>query len=371
MIKKIIYAIVAVIVGFVVFYVSWKDAYSTAVVNRGNKALEEGNYEFFLKFLDYYEKEPIDTITYLENNNTTTVRLYNVFSKSANDADGKKVNRSGVMFLITDLNLDVIVVDESEPATEVKDEDPATRVTFTADNTATYSYVISTYAYSSAPVILYTISTTEFKEEFVTETITTAPTSITHIKIVDSEGNAMLDNNVNIPLVEQNEEDYWKQLVEDGNGGVGFTDKEYRNNFSFAFPEMRKAFIITAVAMLILLGLGVFIFWPKKSYVPKENEDREKYTFASTEEKEKTAIEKVARGKKEKEERENRYKNVRKENNLEDITDNAIEESMDKENTFEKAIEEDKALEPAMETTNEEAVEKTLEVAEEKKDIEE
>ena len=44
---------------------------------------------------------------------------------------------------------------------------------------------------------------------------------------------------------------------------------------------------------------------------------------------------------------------------------------MDKENTFEKAIEEDKALEPAMETTNEEAVEKTLEVAEEKKDIEE
>ena len=105
---------------------------------------------------------------------------------------------------------------------------------------------------------------------------------------------------------------------------------------------MNKTIIASAISFVILVGLGLFVFWPKKSYVPtREDEDKEKYTFASTDEKEKYALAKVARSKKEKEDRENRYKNVRTENNLENLSDEAIKDSMDKENTAEAAIQQD------------------------------
>ena len=90
MLKKLLYIIVALLLGFVVFYISWRNAYTTAVINKGNKALEEENYEFFCKFLDYYETEPIFVEEYKLNNNTTTVRAYNVYSKNAIDKDKNK-----------------------------------------------------------------------------------------------------------------------------------------------------------------------------------------------------------------------------------------------------------------------------------------
>ena len=80
LLKKILYIIVSFVLGFVVFYISWRNSYSRAVVNKGNKALEAEDYEFFCKFLDYYEKEELFVTQYTESNNTTTIRGYNVFS---------------------------------------------------------------------------------------------------------------------------------------------------------------------------------------------------------------------------------------------------------------------------------------------------
>ena len=175
----------------------------------------------------------------------------------------------------------------------------------------------------------------------------------------DSDEVVFFDNDVDISLAEHNEEEYWTNLEKEGKAGVIYTDKEYRDNFVFAFPEMTKSFVITGVTFVILLALGLFIFWPKKSYVPtKEDEDREKYTFATTDEKEQIAIAKVARSKKEKEERENRYRNVRSDKTLDEITEEKLEESMDKENTFEQAIEEDKVAE---ETSSSEVIEENKE----------
>ena len=351
MFKKILYVIVAIVIGFVVFYISWKDSYTNAVINRGNKAIEEKNYEFFLKFYDYYEKKEITTETYTENSNTTTIRAYNVFIEKIQEEDKTYSSRSGVFLLITDLNLDVIKMDTNQPSDDVKDDDPATRMIITTDNGATYSYVISTYGYDTAPVILFNLSTTELIEKTTKDEV--KPNYVSHIKISDSENVVMFDNEVHLDLIEHNEKTYWDNLVESELGGVGFTQKEYRTNFLFAFPEMRKTIIITIIAILILIGLGVFVFWPKKSFVPKENDDREKYTFEGTEAKEQYALEKVARGKKEKEDRENRYKNVRSEKSLDEMTDEALEKSIDQENTFEKAIEEDKALEAEETSTTE------------------
>ena len=362
MLKKIIYVIVAIVLGFVVFYISWRDSYSRAVVNRGNKALKEEDYEFFLKFFEIYEKDEIFTEQYTFDNNTTTIKTYNFYASQVIVDEKNKKNtepRSGVVFLIKDINMEVVSIDESEPSDDVKDEDPATRMVLTADNGSTFTTVISTYGYDSAPVILYTLFSKELKQEFIDETHTTEPARITHIKMYDSNDVTFFDNNVNLPLDEHNEKEYWDNLLNEGKAGVSFTAKEYRNNFSFAFPEMNKTIAITAVTILILIGLGVFVFWPKKSFVPKEDEDRERYTFASTDEKEKYALAKVARGKKEKEDRENRYKNVRTEKSLDEITNDALEESIDKENTFEAAIEEDKKLEESNETssTDEEIIE--------------
>lgn len=344
MFKKILYVIVAIVIGFVVFYISWKDSYTRAVINRGNKALEEENYEFFLKFYDYYEKQEIGTYTYTENNNTTTIKAYNVFLESVKDEDGKTSSKSGILILIKDLNLEVIKMDTSQPSDDIKDEDPATRMVLTTDSGLSSTEVISTYGYDNAPVVLYTLDITDLVTKTTTET-EIKPNYIAHIKIADSENTVMFDNELHIDLVEHNDKEYWENLYESELAGVGFTAKEYRNNFSFAFPEMKRTIIITVVAILILIALGVFIFWPKKSFVPKENDDREKYTFEGTEAKEQYALEKVARGKKEKEDRENRYKNVRTDKSLDEITDEALEKSIDQENTFEKAIEEDKALE--------------------------
>ena len=348
MLKKIIYVIVAIVLGFVVFYISWRDSYSRAVVNRGNKAIKEENYEFFLKFFEIYEKDDIFTEQYTTDGNTTTIKAYNFFASKVivDEKNSKNTEpRSGIVFLIKDINMEIVAIDESEPSNDVKDEDPATRMVLTADNGNTYSTVISTYGYDSAPIILYTFFTTELKKDLVNEEYTTTPTYISHVKIYDSKDTVFYDKDVNVPLVENNEKTYWDNLVNEGKAGVAFTEKEYRTNFSFAFPEMNKTLIITGVTILILIGLGVFVFWPKKAFVPKEDEDREKYTFASTEEKEKYALAKVARGKKEKEDRENRYKNVRSEKSLDEITEDALEESKDKENTAEAALAMDEKLE--------------------------
>ena len=347
MLKKILYIIVSIVLGFVIFYIAWRESYSKAVVNRGNDALKEENYEFFCKFLDYYEKDPIIVSEYKENNNTTTLRAYNVYSKRATDENGKKTNRSGLLFLITDINLDEIMIDEDEPSDDITDEDLATRITFTSNTGSTYTYVLSTYGYESAPIVLTTLSTSDTLTEFTKGDIKEVPAKLTHITITDcsDKKTVMYDGDVNIDLVEHNDEAYWTNLVNEGKAGVSFTAKEYRTNFSFAFPEMTKTLVITGVTILILIGLGVFIFWPKKTFVPNEDEDREKYTFATTEDKNKYALEKIARDKREKEERENRYRNVRSESSLENITNEKVEASLDKENTFDAAIKEDKELE--------------------------
>lgn len=344
MLKKILYVLVAIVLGFVVFYISWRQSVSSAIVHRGNKALEEENYEFFLKFFEKYDKEEIFCETYTLDNNTTTIRSYNVFStKVVTDPQNKKnyESRSGIAFFIEKLNLDVVALDEDEPAEDLTDEDPATRITFTADNGETYTSVLSTYGYDATPIVIFNYFTSEFKDYF-TKNTSVEPTKITHIKLVDSKNTVFFDNNLSLSFEEHNDEAYWDQLVAEGKGGVAYTSSEYRKNFSFAFPEMRRVFIITSVAILILIGLGIFVFWPKKSYVPtKEDEDRDKYTFASTDEKEKYALAKIARDKKEKEDRENRYKNVRTEKKLDEMTDEALIDSLDKENTAEAAIQQD------------------------------
>lgn len=375
MLKKILYALFAVVIGFVVFYISWRDACSTAVVRQGNAALKEGNYEFFLKFFEKYEKECAIEEQYTVDSNTTTIRVYNVYStKVATDEDKPKEysSRSGFALFITDINTtdDYIIIDSQEPSDDVSDEDPATRITFTADNGKTYTSVVSTYGYESSPIVIFSFFTTEFKDCFVEKNSSDpTPTKITHIKIVDSEENVFFDKNINLELVEHNDVEYWDALVEEGKAGVIYSSKEYRDKFSFPFPEMTKTFIITGVAILVMIGLGVFIFWPKKSYVPtKADEDKEKYTFASTEEKEKYALAKVAKGKKEKADRENRYKNVRTEKSLDELTDEAIEESMDKENTAEAAIAKDEELEAKEVESETKEIESTEETIEENKE---
>ena len=341
MLKKILYIIVTLALGFVIFYISWQDSYSSAVIHKGKKALEEENYEFFCKFLDYYEKEEIAKVEYTLDDNTTTLRAYNVYSKSALDKDEKKVYRSGVLFIVTNINLELVKADTEEPSDDVKEDDPATRITLTADTGSTITTTFSTYGYDSTPIVLYTFAITESIDEFKKGESKETPTKVKHLKMVDSEGTVFFDCNVDLDLVEHNEEDYWKNLVEEGIAGTSFTSKEARSYFTFSFPEMNKTIIVTLVTFLIFVGLGVFIFWPKKSYVPTEEVDRETYTFASTDEKEKYALAKVARGKKEKEDRENRYKNVRSESNLENLSNEAIKDSMDKENTAEAALAKD------------------------------
>ena len=348
MLKKILYIIFGITLGFVIFYISWKDSCSTALVNRGNKALKEENYEFFLKFFEIYDKEEVFKVEYTENENTTSIRGYNIYSTKVTTEETEKneyVSRSGMVLFIEGLNTDVVTLDKSEPSDDTKDEDPATRITFIADNGNTYTSLLSTYGFDTTPIIFFAYFSTEFKTLFKGEA-TTTPTKISHIKMVDSQDVIFYDCDVNIEFIEHNDIEYWTDLLDAGKAGVTFTSSEYRNNFTFAFPEMRKTFLITGISLLIIIGLGVFIFWPKKSYVPtKTDDDKEKYTFASTEEKEKYALAKVAKGKKEKEDRENRYKNVRTEKSLDEITDEAIEESMDKENTAEAALAEDAKLE--------------------------
>ena len=342
MLKKILYIIVALVLGFVIFYISWQDSYSSAVIHKGQKALENEDYEFFCKFFNYYEKEEISKVEYTLDDNTTTVRSYNVYNKDALDKDDKKVSRSGIYFIITNINLDIIKVDTEEPSDDIKEDDPATRITLTADTGATIVTTLSTYGYETTPIVLYTFDTTGSIAEFKEGTIKDTPTKITHIKMVDSEGTTFFDCAMDIDLVEHNEEDYWKALVDEGKAGVAFTPKEARSYFTFSFPEMNKTIIVTLITFLIFAGLGIFIFWPKKSYVPTEEVDRETYTYASTDEKEKYALAKVARGKKEKEDRENRYKNVRSsEPSLESISNKAVIDSIGKENTAEAALAED------------------------------
>lgn len=352
MLKKILYVIVSIVIGFVVFFISWRDSYSNAVINKGQKALENEDYEFFLKFLNYYEKEEITKVQYTFDDNTTTIRAYNVYSKDAVDKDKNKVYRSGVLLMITDINLELIKVDTEEPTEDVKDEDPATRITFTADTGSTITTTISTYGYDKTPIVLFTYSTTESIADFKTKDYPDTPTKITHIKMADSENTVFYDCDINIDLVEHNDEEYWKNLVSEGKAGVTFTPKEARSYFTFSFPEMNKTIIVTLITFLIFVGLGVFVFWPKKSYVPTEEVDRETYTFASTDEKEKYALAKIAKGKKEKEDRENRYKNVRSESNLENMSNKAIIDSIGKENTAEEALKADEeALKEAEDKT--------------------
>lgn len=345
MLKKILYIIVSVVLGFVVFYISWRNSYSRAIVNKGNAALEKEDYEFFCKFLDYYEKDELFVEQYTENNNTTTIRAYNVFFKHALDKDEKTVSRSGVLLLVTNINMEEVKIDEETPDTDEDDEEIVTMITLTANTGSTFSTKLSTYGYDSTPICLFTISSTETIDELTTSTYPTAPTSINHIKLVDPDGKVFFDKDVTINLAENNEEEYWTNLVNEGKAGVAFTAKEARSYFTFSFPEMNRTLIITGVTIILLAAFGLFIFWPKKSYVPTEEVDRETYTFASTDEKEKYALAKVARSKKEKEDRENRYKNVRTDSNLENMSNEAIKESMDKENTAEAALAEDAKLE--------------------------
>ena len=359
MLKKIIYIIVAVVLGFVIFYMSWNDSRARAFVNRANKALKEGNYEFFLKLNNYYEKDPIFVENYTKEgniigteekeNNTTSLRAYNMLVEVELE-DKTREYRSGVFFIITDVNTDIVPEETSEPSSDLEAKDALTKMIITCDNGKTYEIPLSTYGYSSTPYISTLYTTKELKEEF-TDDSHSAPTCISNIKLVakedieDKDEIVFFDNDVTISFEEHNEESYWKDLVDQNKAGVLYTAKEFRDSFTFAFPEMTRTFVITGVAFLVLAGLGVFVFWPKKSFVPKEDEDREKYTFASTEEKEQYAIAKVARSKKEKEDRENRYKNVRSNKSLDEITEEKLEESIDKENTFEQAVEEDKTLE--------------------------
>ena len=377
MLKKILYSIVAIVIGFVVFYISWKDSCSTAFNHRAVKALNEGNYEFFLKAHKYYEKEAISVDKYdkevvidadhnITDTHTTTLRTYNIYANFyvEEDVNGKTKTttayRSGIYFLITDLNLDLIPEEKNEPT----ESSILTKIIITADNGNSYTLDSSTFGYTSTPFISSVFASKEIKEKFIDSTHTDTPTKLTHIKMVtkeakDSDEVVFFDNDVDISLAEHNEEEYCTNLEKEGKAGVIYTDKEYRDNFVFAFPEMTKSFVITGVTFVILLALGLFIFWPKKSYVPtKEDEDREKYTFATTDEKEQIAIAKVARSKKEKEERENRYRNVRSDKTLDEITEEKLEESMDKENTFEQAIEEDKVAE---ETSSSEVIEENKE----------
>ncbi len=374
MLKKILYIIVAIVFGFIIFKFSWDESYSRAHRNKAKKAVSEENYEFFCKYYTNYLIDPIFTDEYNKDDNTTKVICYSVFSESTTETvteNNKEkevtVPRSGMMIIITNINKEVIAIDAEDLPEDDEDSDEDVKystITITANNGMVFTENYSTYDYDSINATIFTFSENGILKKLVDETHTDAPTAITHITFKDAEDKVFFDNEVNVPLVEHNEKEYWNDLVEQGIAGVKFSKKE-ASEFAWSFPEMNRTIIITAVALLIEVGLGLFIFWPKKSYVPTEEVDRETYTFASTEEKENIAIAKVARAKKEKEERENRYKNVRKDNNLEDMSNQAVRDSLGKENTYEAALEADALEEKAKEessTTNEnETIEETKE----------
>ena len=362
MLKKIIYIIVAIVFGFMVFKFSWDESYSRAHRNKAKKAVSEENYEFFCKYYTNYLKEPLFTLEYTENENTTKVICYSLFMDNMTETvteDGKekqvKVSRSGIMIIVSHINKEIIAIDQDElPEEKSEDEEiKYSTITITADNGFTLVEDYSTCDYDSINATIFTFSEHDILKKLVDETHTDTPTAISHITFKDSDDTIFFDNNVELPLVEHNDQEYWNQLVEEGIAGTKFSKKE-ASEFAWSFPEMNRTIIITAAALLIEIAFGLFIFWPKKSYVPTEEVDRETYTFASTEEKENIAIAKVARAKKEKEDRENRYKNVRKDNSLEDMSNQAVRDSLGKENTYEAALEADALEESAKEETNNE-----------------
>ena len=367
MLKKIIYIIMALVLGFLMFYMSWEEAKSSARTRLMKKAIEENDFDFVCKFYAYYyEKEALFEQTYTENNNTTTIRAYNCFAEyKTTDENDKTVKKQGsyILLVITNINKEIIHIDESLIEEVESDDDLATRLTLTSNVDTNTTVVMPTYGYDEINVVCVPIIASETTNLLFNKKTDQTPTKITHITITDSskEKEKMFDMDVDLSIVPKDDVAVWEAELEAGTVGKTL---ENANIINFPIPEMYKAFIITAVVLLIEIGLGLFIFWPKKSHVPTEEVDRETYTFASTEEKEKIAIAKVARSKKEKEDRENRYKNVRKETNLEDLSDKAIEESMDKENTAEAALEQD-ALE---EKANEEATSTNEEIKETKEE---
>ena len=360
MLKKIIYIIMALVLGFLLFYMSWEEAKSDARTRLMKKAIEEKDFEFVCKFYSYYyEKEALMENTYTENYNTTTMRAFNCFAEyRTTDENDKTVKKQGsyILLVITDINKEVIHIDESL-IEEAKDDELATRLTLTSNIGTSTTVIMPTYGYDDILTVCVPIIASETQNLLIDKNdLANTPTSITHITITDSSEDKvkMYDMDVNLSIVPKDDPEVWKAEYEAGTVGKTLDNA---NIINFPIPEMYKAFIFTAVVLLIEIGLGLFIFWPKKTYAPTEEVDRETYTFASSEEKEKIAIAKVARSKKEKEDRENRYKNVRKDSNLEDLSDEAIKESMDKENTAEAALEQDaleeKAAEEATSTTEE------------------
>lgn len=337
MVKKILYGLFCAVFGFVVFYICWRGSSSKAVVNRSNDAINSGDYTFFLKFVDYAKKTPAYTGNYDELENTTDLKIFEFYSKNVSIDEEEKViePRSGFMFIFANVNSDVIKWDEFPSSSSSFDEEKCTKFILFGKDGASYSLSISTYGMDECNVYMLPLSS-----DYIAKKIGAGTTAITGIKIIDSEGTKMYeDMTLNIELVEHFDEEYWKSL--DSNEVItGFTSKEYRDNVSFAFPEMNSSFIITAITLVALAGIGVFIFWPKKSRVPDEEEFKDRFTFKADDDKEKTAIERIAKEKKEKDDRLNKYKNVRSNSDNEIVKVEDIEETQ--ENTQNEDLTENK-----------------------------
>lgn len=318
MLKKIIYIMLSVTLGFVFFYFSWVSASSKAVLKKGNKALEENNIDFFLKFHSCYDDNSLFSSTYDVDKNTTKVDTYYTYSKSD--------DISSILFVITKINTDNVYIDEVSASSSSWDKEDTTIVTLTADNGATWNLPTSTYGYDDMPIIMLTFDMDSINTEL--KKGNTDPTKITSITLTDSKEYVFGTFTFNIDLIDYKIEE-WNAMVEAQTAKIGYTSSEYRKEFNFSYPEMWSVWIITGIVLIAMAGLGVFIFWPKKDYSFVSNKKKEDRTFAPTVEKKVSTIEAIAKSKKEKEERENRYKNVRSVNTNEDVVEGEIVEDTD------------------------------------------
>lgn len=312
MVKKLCYSIFCIVFGFVIFFFTWKDTENRAVINRSNKALETNDYWFFQKFTEYCSVDSLYDNKYTEDNNTTRMVIFEVFSEVAADegeSDGID-SRNGLMFVISNFNFDEVLIDEESIAEHKDEEDKLTEYSTVlyvyGDNGRSWTMPCSTYGCESCNVVLQSYSIDVFKSKLG------GASSITKLKLVDTNNRvAYLDESCDINLIEHNDVSYWKNQVENGLAYEGFDDKEYRKYISFSTPEIYRTFIVTGIVILIMVGFGLFIFWPKKTY-NLDTHDKERFTFAPEEEKEKSVLERVAKDKQERNDRENKYKNVRK-----------------------------------------------------------
>lgn len=273
MFKKVLYIIAMVMLGYLVYYFSWITVTADHVMSKAKIAAKNDDKEFFLKWFTYYDDDTVYSNTFNNNGISSKMDVYKAYHKGEDD--------SIFTFIITKLDGDITYDKNSDSK--------KTQLTiYSGEKSMSINY--SNYSYDDLPIIQFdfycddiykklSIYDDKGTEDTADDTLLTPVSKITKIVLTDAyrdeetykeQGKVIFEaSGEQLFSFTDETKDEWKVSADANLVKLGYTDAQYKKNFYYHYPTMWKVWRNLIIFVVVAVGLGLLLFWPRKNKFEK------------------------------------------------------------------------------------------------------